>query len=256
MTGDRGLPPTGFFAAAQFLTRLPITLRSAPSVASAAPWFPIIGALIGAGVGGAIAGLSELVPMSVAATVGVLLGLALTGAFHEDGLADTADALGGWTPEQRREILKDSRHGSYGVAAMTGTILLRVVCFAALGPATAFAGAVAAHTLGRAAAVVVMVAAPPVPKPGLGADYVQSLRRMSAGFGITAGVMIAAVTTGWWIGPLLLAALAAALVVARLSVRAFEGVAGDQLGAVEQVAECLVLVVITGLASRSTLWWA
>ena len=117
----------------------------------------------------------EVVPATVAAAVAVLGGVALTGAFHEDGLADTADALGGTTPERRREILKDSRHGSYGVAAMTGSIVVRILCLASLGPAAAFAGAVAAHTLGRGAAVSVMRLAPATSRPGLGADYTRSL---------------------------------------------------------------------------------
>ena len=88
----------------------------------------------------------------------MLVGVLVTGAFHEDGLADLADSMGGWTPEQRREILKDSRHGSYGVAALCGSIVLRIVCVATLGPAVAFAGLVTAHTLGRSAAVGVMIA--------------------------------------------------------------------------------------------------
>ena len=102
-----GLPTWGALGAAQFLTRIPIRLRAAPDLAKAVPWFPVIGALIGATIGGVAAGLMELTPPAVAATVAVLLGIIVTGAFHEDGLADTADAMGGWTPERRREILKD-----------------------------------------------------------------------------------------------------------------------------------------------------
>ena len=81
----------------------------------------------------------------------------------------------GGTPERRREILKDSRHGSYGVAAMCGSIVLRIACVAALAPAAAFAALVAAHTLGRGAAVGVMGFAQPVATEGLGADYTRSL---------------------------------------------------------------------------------
>lgn len=249
------MPSLGFLGALQFLTRVPIRLRSAPDLAACVPWFPVVGAVIGAAVGGVAAGLDHVVPATVAAVVAVLFGVMITGAFHEDGLADTADAMGGWTPERRREILKDSRHGSYGVAAMVGTILVRVLCVASLGPATAFAGLVAAHTLGRGAAVGVMAIAPPVPVDGLGADYSRSLRPGRAAVGVGASVLITALAVGWWVAPLAGAAALGALIVGLLAVRAFEGVSGDILGAVEQVGECVVLIVVSGLALGSPLWW-
>ena len=240
----------------QFLTRLPVRLRAAPDLSRSVPWFPVVGALIGAAVGGAAAGLMELVPPLVTAAVAIQFGVLLTGAFHEDGLADTADAMGGWTPERRREILKDSRHGSYGVAAMCGTIVLRIVCVASLGPAVAFASLVAAHTIGRGAAVGVMGAAPPVPEDGLGADYTRALGPARAGAGVLAALLIGALAVGWWVVPFAAAALVAALTVSLVARRAFGGVSGDILGAVEQVAECAVLVVATGLTLRHPLWWA
>lgn len=246
---------SGFPAAAQFLTRIPIRLREAPDLARAVPWFPVVGALIGTAVGGFAAGLMEVVPATVAAAVAIVAGVVITGAFHEDGLADTADALGGWTPERRREILKDSRHGSYGVAAMCSTIVLRIVCVASLGPAAAVAGLVAAHTLGRGAAVAVMATARAVPQEGLGADYSRSLSRSSALVGVVAAVAMAAAATGWWVGPLVLAVALGGVAVAVLANRAFGGVSGDILGAVEQVGECLVLIVVSGLALHHQPWW-
>jgi adenosylcobinamide-GDP ribazoletransferase len=250
-----GLPPIAPLGAVQFLTRIPIRLRSAPNLAACVPWFPVIGGVIGATIGLVVAGLMEVVPSSVAAAVGVVFGLILTGAFHEDGLADTADALGGWTPEQRRQILKDSRHGSYGVAAMCSTIVIRIVCVASLGPAAAFAGLVAAHTLGRGAAVAVMGTATPVPVDGLGADYARGLRTLPTAFGVGAALLIAAVATGWWVAPLAGAVALGAVGVALLARRAFGGVSGDLLGATEQVGECLALIVVTAFAARHQLWW-
>jgi len=254
-TEPGGLPPIGPIAAAQFLTRLPIRLRRAPDLGRSAPWFPVVGGAIGAAVGGAIAGLAEVVPMPVAAACGLLFGVALTGAFHEDGLADTFDAFGGFDPERRREILKDSRHGSYGVVAMCGTIVLRLVCLASLGPATAFAGVVAAHSLGRAAAVGVMATAPPVGSIGLGADYVRSVRPFAAWCGVLGGVAIAAIATGWWAAPMVAVGAVVTVIASIIFVRAFKGIAGDQLGAIEQIGECAVLVVVSGLAARHQLWW-
>jgi adenosylcobinamide-GDP ribazoletransferase len=248
---------SGFFGAVQFLTRIPVRRSSAADTAAIVVWFPVVGALVGAVVGGAAAGLGELVPTAVAAAVAVLLGVLVTGAFHEDGLADTADAVaGGWTLERRLEILKDPRHGSYGVAALGGSIVLRVVAVAALTPAAAFGGLVAAHALARGAAVATMGAVAVARRDGLGADFARSVTAGRAAAGAAVAMAIAAVATGWWSVPLALAAAVAAVAVAALARRAFGGITGDVLGAIEQVAECLVLVVVTGLAARHDIWWA
>jgi adenosylcobinamide-GDP ribazoletransferase len=241
--------PSGFIAAVQFLTRIPIRSGRGGELSQAVVWFPVVGALIGAAVGGVAAGLGEVVPMAVAAAVAVLFGIALTGAFHEDGLADTADALaGGWTRERRLEILDDPRHGSYGVAALCGSIVVRVVAVASLGPADAFAGLVAAHSLGRGVAVATMGVVPLAKPDGLGAGYARSVTTGRAALGGLLSVAIAALATGWWAGPLAAAAVAAAAVVAFFAVRAIGGITGDVLGAIEQLAECAVLVVVAGLA--------
>ena len=106
-------------------------------------------------MGGVAVGAWHIVPASVAAAVAMAFGLLVTGAFHEDGLGDIADAFGGgWTIERRLEILKDSRHGTYGVAAMCTSIVVRVIALGSMpGPAAMFASVVVAHTMGRVAAV-------------------------------------------------------------------------------------------------------
>jgi adenosylcobinamide-GDP ribazoletransferase len=243
-----GLPPVAPLGAVQFLTRIPVRLRSAPDLAACVPWFPVVGALIGAAVGAVAVGAMEILPTPVAAAVAIVAGMLITGAFHEDGLADSADALGGMTPERRREILKDSRHGSYGVAALCSTIVLRILCVASLGPAAAFTGLVAAHTLGRGAAVAAMTVARPAPHEGLGADYTRTLSRPSALVGVLAAIAIAALVSGWWAGAFTVAVAIGTLAIIRLAHRAFEGISGDLLGAIEQIGECLVLIVASGLA--------
>ena len=251
---DRAAP--GFLAAVQFLTRVPVRTGLPPDLAAVVVWFPIVGGLVGVAVGGVAAGLGELVPAGVAAAFAILFGVLLTGAFHEDGLADTADAIaGGWTVERRLEILKDPRHGSYGVAALCGSIVLRTVAVAALAPAAAFAGLVAAHSLGRGAAAVTMGVAPLARRDGLGADYARSVgpaRALAAG---AVALAVAALATGWWALALAVAAGLGTVPLVAVAVRALGGVTGDVLGAVEQVAECLVLVVVTGLATRHPVWW-
>jgi len=87
----------GLLGAVSFLTRVPTGTGAVQpaEMARFVPWFPLVGALVGAAVGGLYAGASALLPPLVAAAVAVTAGVAVTGAFHEDGLGDTADAFVG-----------------------------------------------------------------------------------------------------------------------------------------------------------------
>jgi adenosylcobinamide-GDP ribazoletransferase len=247
----------GLLGAVQFLTRVPIRTRHAVPHERVVPWFPIVGVVVGAAVGGVAAGAAEVVPPLVAGAVAVAVGMLLTGAFHEDGLADVADAFGGgWTVERRLEILADSRHGTYGVAALVASVVIRVACAGSiLDPAALFVSFVAAHTIGRGAAVVAMRTAPAARDSGLGVSAAAALRPLSAAVGVAAGLAAVAVATGWWVLPFVAVAALGVAATVTLAVRKIGGLAGDVLGAVEQVVECLVLVVASGLAASYDLWW-
>ena len=240
----------GLLAALQFLTRVPIRLKKEPSLNATVAWFPLAGAIIGAAVGGTAAGIWHVVPPLVAGAVGVTIGLLITGAFHEDGLGDIADAFGGgWTVERRLEILKDSRHGTYGVAAICASIVLRVVALGSLpGPWAMFTGAVAAHTMSRVAAVGMAGTMKLATHSGLGADYGRGTTRLRAAVSVVGGTALTAVAVGWWALPLAGAALIAVLATGTLARRKIGGISGDVLGATEQVAEILCLVVLTAQA--------
>jgi adenosylcobinamide-GDP ribazoletransferase len=248
-------------AAITFLTRVPVgTSASDRPIDSSAPvpWYPAVGALVGVLVGASAAGMLHLVPPLVAAGVAVLVGVTITGAFHEDGLADVFDAfVGGWSPEDRLRIMKDPLHGSYGVAALCGSIVLRCACLAAVGasPAVAFACAVASHTLGRCAAVALMVCVRPARRDGLGAAATGRLSGAASWVGVGSGIVVTVAVTGWWAGPFVVAAAVGAATIGWWSLRKIGGITGDVLGAAEQVAECLVLITATGIATRSQLWW-
>ena len=248
-------PVVSMLAAAQFLTRVPIRLRREPALANAVPWFPLVGAFVGAAVGGTAAVLWHLVPPLVAAAVAVTLGLLITGAFHEDGLADIADAFGGgWTIERRLEILKDPRHGSYGVAAMCTSIVVRIVALGTMpGPLAMFVAAVVAHTMGRTAAVGLMGSARIASPRGLGADYARGLSPWRCVAGVASGLALGAIVCGWWVAPVASAGLVGAAAVGVLAYRKIDGISGDVLGACEQVVECLAMIVVTGLATHHSL---
>lgn len=250
---------SGFVGAVTFLTRVPLRARGRVDLAASVPWFPVVGALVGLAVGALAAGLAELVAPAAAAAVAVLAGVLVTGAFHEDGLADVADAFaGGWTREDRLRILDDPLHGSYGVAALCGAIVVRVAALASLvtvSGSVALAGCVAAHAAGRAGAVALMGLMPVARPSGLGADYARSLSARRAVAGVLAGAALATLAVGVWAVIVIATAAVAAAAVGWLAHRKLGGVTGDVLGAAEQVAECAVLVALTGCASRWGLWW-
>lgn len=231
-----------------FLTRVPVGDVSGGDpgsvrLASAVPWFPVVGLGIGAIQGAVWFGLAQVVSPLVAAAVAVAAMLLVTGAFHHDGLADIADAFGGgWTVEQRFEILKDSRLGTYGTAALAMALMLEVVTLASFADEAGFGAVLAAQVLGRVAALMVMLAAP-VAGDGLGASYMRELSGLWVIAGSAAGIAIAALVSPVLVVWPLLASAVAALAVVALAIRKIGGVTGDVLGAV---------TVLAGLASLVT----
>src|SRR6185437_3581316 len=94
---------------------------------------------------------------TTAALLAIAAGALVSGALHEDGLADTADAFGGgWSVEKRLAIMKDSRIGTYGALALGFDVLLRVVALAALPPWAGAAALVGCHALARTTPAVVL----------------------------------------------------------------------------------------------------
>jgi adenosylcobinamide-GDP ribazoletransferase len=246
----------GFLGAVSFLTRVPAGggVRRAEELAGSVPWFPVVGAGVGLAVGGVYAGARQLLPPLPAATLAVVAGICLTGAFHEDGLGDTADAFAGHHDRDGTvRILKDPRLGTFGVLAVAASLLLRAGTVAALAPAAALAALPAAHALSRAAAVGVMATFPTAGETGLGASYVLALSRRRALAGVAAGLAVALALLGVVAVAAAAAAALAAAVLGRLAVRRIGGVSGDVLGAIQQLGEMLVLLV--AVAAVTTGWW-
>ena len=217
--------------------------------------FPVVGALIGVIVAGVLIAANEVLPAAPSAAFALIAGVLITGAFHLDGLADSADALvGGMTPERRLEILKDSRHGTYGVAAIVGQLLLQFSLISTQPVRTGAVMVLVAHCAGRAAAVSTMKAAPPAHE-GLGAIYVRDVSRADQ---VVAGLLGFALITAL-LGPWGLLVLACVLVAVGLFVRRCAvrvgGLVGDILGAAEQVAETMLLVGVVVVAEHLELWW-
>ncbi len=250
----------GLRAAASFLTRLPVGPggEGSPDLARSVPWFPVVGGLLGAVVAGVYVAALSAFPRLVASTLAIGCGLLLTGAFHEDGLADTADALGGgWSRKEALRILKDPAHGTYGVLAVAFSLLLRVGALAALDRWSALAVLPAAHALSRAASIGLLSFARPATEEGLGASYASLVSRRQLVGAFAAGLLIGLASFGPWALPATLLAGLGASVVGLLSVRKLGGVTGDVLGAAQQAAEVLVLLLGAALAANGLLsaWW-
>src|SRR5690242_10316582 len=145
-------------AAVAFLTRLPVGRLAAfdgRDVARAAAYFPLVGAAIGGAVGATAYGLAQVAPPFVAAGAALAAGALLTGGLHLDGLADTADALGGRSRDRALEIMRDHATGAYGATAIALDLLVKAAALAALAPGRAVvAYAAAAGALSRAVPVV------------------------------------------------------------------------------------------------------
>ena len=218
------------------------------------PWFPAVGAVVGALSGAVYWALHGPLGPPLAAVLAVVASAAATGGFHEDGLADTADALGGSTRARRLEIMKDSRVGVFGVLALVLSALVRVLAVSSLAPVDGLVALVAAHMLGRATAVAMMGAAPAVNDTGLGHSYAAHLPRA---WTVVAVVVSAAVAASLGLpGAVSLAAAAAgAVLVWVIARRAFGGTTGDVLGAVEQVAEMAVLLSVASLVADHGWSW-
>lgn len=227
--------------AVQFLTRVPTPALRAfePEwITRSARYFPLVGQGVGLVCAGVLLAGERLWSAPVGAILAIVAGLLVTGAFHEDGLADTADGLGGGqTPARRLEIMKDSRIGTYGVCALVGVLALKAAVLA--GTSAAAVLLLAAHGLGRAAAVVVMRLTPYAPsgEAGKWKPLPQGVRTGEVGVALLiAAWPLVLLPTGAAMAGLATGALLAGL-LALTAKRLVGGHTGDVLGAVEQVFE-------------------
>jgi adenosylcobinamide-GDP ribazoletransferase len=232
-----------------FLTRLPLAL-SAPDtgadVARASWTFPVIGAFVGA-FGALVYWFAHSLgqPALVGASLAVAATLLITGALHEDGLADTADGFGGGTTRERKlDIMRDSFIGTYGAAALILSLLLRIGAIASLAdPALAALALIAAHAGARATLPIFMRRVPRARQDGLSAEAgVPPPQSADFAIAIGLGVLLICLGFGATFITLILVALALGL-IARLTINQIGGQTGDVLGAVEQASEILILLV-------------
>jgi adenosylcobinamide-GDP ribazoletransferase len=237
---------TSFLAALQLLTIAPPVVRrpfTATELGRAVGFFPLVGILIGGGLAGLDYVLGTVFPPAIVTVLVLSIWVVVTGALHLDGFLDTCDGLwGGKTPEERLRIFRDERVGSY---AVIGGVLLLLTKYSALGALAERGPAlVLAATLGRWGMAIAVVAFPYARVEGLGRD-IKDHAGWTQGFlaTVTAGLAgwLAAERLG--IAAMLAAGLATCL-GAFFVMRRVPGLTGDIYGAVCEVVEVLVILVV------------
>lgn len=230
-----------------FLTRIPVPFGpdEPPRLAAAVPWFPLVGAGVGA-VGGGVLALTALLPgagpAGVAAALGLGATIVLTGALHEDGLADSADGLGVLRDRERRlAVLRDSRIGTFGAAAL---LIWLLVCWSALrglGTTDAVLALIAAGAASRWAILVHVLLGRPARPDG----SVHLLRTTPLTGAVASALTVAVAVACLGLVPGVAAVAVAAVIGALVTVgarRAFGGLTGDTCGAAAALAQAAVLV--------------
>jgi adenosylcobinamide-GDP ribazoletransferase len=239
-----------FFTALMFYTRVPCPKwvgHSEELLNKATIYFPVMGWLVGGVAAGAYWALRFLFPPDVALLLSMVVGILMTGAFHEDGFADVCDGFGGgWTRLRILDIMKDSRLGTYGAAGLGLMLALKFVALRSLPPLAVAPVLVVAHALSRATALTFIYTheyarenedskAKPVAKK-------ISFAELSVGLAF--GVLPLLLYAAWLRQPALLLLLGPLGLVkaglARYFGKWIGGYTGDCLGATQQVAEVVV----------------
>jgi adenosylcobinamide-GDP ribazoletransferase len=233
-------------AAAAFLTRLPVPQGDAPpNLARAYRAFPLVGAVIGAAIGAVDLLLLRVgLPAIAAAALALGAGALLTGALHDDGLADVADGFGGGRDKAAKlAVMRDSRLGTYGALVLVTSLVAKVGALAVLPRGEVILALIATHALARAP-LAVLAANMPYAREGLAASvgrpdpstaFAASLVAAAIAFlALPAGVAMTAI----------IVTAAGATCFAVLAQRQIGGQTGDVLGAAEQVCEVAVLLTL------------
>ena len=236
---------TKVLLALQFLTRIPIPGNvpfSEDRFANTPRYYPLVGVIVGVLCAITVLISSFLFNINVAVALMMLFSVLLTGAFHEDGLADTFDGVGGGlTRDKALSIMKDSRLGTYGTLALVMILLLKFTALSSLTVQAIAIGLIAGHGLSRLSSVAVMASSHYVRDHGTGKPVANGIDKSS---------LVIASTTGLACLLLVLISLSFSMMICGLMglvighglmrwvyARKLGGYTGDTLGAVQQVSE-------------------
>lgn len=229
-----------FFTALAFFTRIPCLRwagRDEADLNHAARYFPLVGLVVGLLAAIVCWLAAQVFPQSVAVLLSMVASLWLTGAFHEDGLADSVDGLGGgWDKQQVLTIMKDSRIGSYGAIALVMALLLKFEVLSSLPAMLLPVVLVAGHALSRLGAVVVIFQQEYVRENGKAKPLASQISMAELSVAIATGMapLLILPRNLWWS---VLPVVLVWLWFSRVLKRRLGGYTGDCLGAMQQLCE-------------------
>ena len=220
-------------------------------LAGSTHWFPVAGVVIALPPVLVLATLAQFLPVAVAAAFAIATGIWLTGALHEDGLADCADGLGSGAQRDRAlEIMRDSAVGTFGAIALIFSVGLRwlaVSLIADVSIAGAACALLASHIVSRGAIASALAFSSYARPQGTASLVARGIDISQWAITVAISVLLCLLFTGW---PGLLAAIAA-LLAAALFLGRFEarigGYTGDALGGMQQIAEITCLLALSAL---------
>jgi adenosylcobinamide-GDP ribazoletransferase len=236
-----------------FLTVIPVPhVAMSPTLTKRSlALFPLIGAVIGALLGGMGIWLDHILPAGPVAALLIAGAAFLTGGLHLDGLMDTADGIfGGRSPKQRLTIMRDSRVGAFGVIAAGIAILGQFACLSELTGHARFVALVAAGTTSRWTMLVALTIFPAARAAGIGATFHSGATRTACIAG-TLFVVLLAIGSGQFGMMALAVGIVAVLGCGHLLTRRLGGLTGDSYGAIAVVTETVVLFVAVALSAAT-----
>ncbi len=248
-------PLNVFFNALTFYTRLPAPSwveYSAQNLNRASAYFPLIGLMVALISYGIFFSAHLFLPFELSLLISMAAGVLLTGAFHEDGLADLCDGFGGgWSQDDILRIMKDSRLGTYGVSGLCFVLLLKWSSLSALEPAHLLLSLLLAHSLSRAFTISLIAVLPYVQ-----ADAISKAKPIAQKWHIKD----LALAWSWcliplcfiplaWTATLLLMGGLATWAIRRWFNKRLKGYTGDALGASQQIHEVMIYILLVALSS-------
>ncbi|MEL6170149.1 MAG: adenosylcobinamide-GDP ribazoletransferase [Pseudomonadota bacterium] len=240
-----------FLAAIEFLTRIPVRAAWSEDAARASlKYYPAVGAGLGLVAGLAFVAVSPVFGATVSAILAIALTMVLTGALHEDGLADTWDGMGA-SRDSALDVMRDSRLGSFGALSLVVALGLKSATLSSLVPAVAVLGLIAAHSASRGLIILAMALHPYARAEGAAASVSSAATRsnVAMALALSAAALVGLGSTDMALPIIAVAGLALALILHAFHARRLGGYTGDTLGALQQYGEVAVLLAALALAT-------